>query len=385
MKDKNVVEVRDVYKSFKSYFDKSHILKERILQRKRGQYEERQILRGISFSVGKGEAVGLIGCNGCGKSTMLKLLNRIIYPDSGEIYTEGRISSLLELGAGFHPDLSGYENIYLNAAVFGLTRREIDRRMDEIVRFSELKDYMRNPIRTYSSGMYMKLAFSVAINVDADILLIDEILGVGDVNFQKKCFEKLMEIKRQNTTIILVSHSMDQVERICDRSIWIADGKVCEEGIPAQVHRRYLASMEDRRLLQRECEEEERRRVRELVERERGNRKREKLQLEVRLETERQKDLLERAARERQRQESLLRETDESQLYRRDAERLELVVKEKNLEIQRLDSVIRQKELEKQSILHEKDGEILRLEREIARKQEENQRLSARLLEMEGL
>ena len=143
--------------------------------------EERNVLNGISFTVKKGEAIGLIGHNGCGKSTTLKLLTKIMYPDGGTIEMQGRVSSLIELGAGFHPDMSGRENININASIFGLSKKEIERRLDDIISFSELEEFVDNPVRTYSSGMYMRLAFSVAINVDADILLIDEILAVGEI------------------------------------------------------------------------------------------------------------------------------------------------------------------------------------------------------------
>lgn len=163
----NVIEVTDVKKYFKVYYDRGITLKDRILSRGRSRYEKREVLKGISFSVKKGEAVGLIGKNGCGKSTTLKLLSKIIYPNEGSVELQGRVSSLLELGAGFHPDMSGKENIYMNAAVFGLTRKEIDARIDSIIKFSELEEFIDNPVRTYSSGMYMRLAFSVAINVDA--------------------------------------------------------------------------------------------------------------------------------------------------------------------------------------------------------------------------
>lgn len=160
------------------------------------------------------------------------MLTKIIYPDTGSIEMCGRVSSLLELGAGFHPDMSGRENIYTNASIFGLTKKEIDARLDDIIAFSELEDYIDNPVRTYSSGMYMRLAFAVAINVDADILLIDEILAVGDANYQAKCFNKLREIKADGTTIVIVSHSLGQIEQICDRSIWIKDGLIEAEGTP---------------------------------------------------------------------------------------------------------------------------------------------------------
>ena len=173
MKPENAIEVNHVTKSFKVYLDKGRTLKEKILFQNRRKYERRTVLDGISFEVKKGEAIGLIGQNGCGKSTTLKLLTRIMYPDSGTIEMAGRVSSLIELGAGFHPDMSGRQNIYINASIFGLNRKEIDARLNDIISFSELEEFIDNPVRTYSSGLYMRLAFSVAINVDADILLID--------------------------------------------------------------------------------------------------------------------------------------------------------------------------------------------------------------------
>ena len=244
----NAIIVSDVKKKFKIYYDKSTSLKERLLFKERNRHEDRWVLKGVSFNVKKGEAIGIIGKNGCGKSTLLKLLTKIIYPNGGSIQVNGRVSSLIELGAGFHPDMSGRENIYTNASIFGLTRKEISMRLDKIIKFSELEDFIDNPIRTYSSGMYMRLAFSVAINVDADVLLIDEILAVGDVNFQTKCFEKLKEIKAKGTTIIIVSHSLGQIEQICDRTIWIEDGFIKEVGVPKFVHEHYLNTMEEKRL-----------------------------------------------------------------------------------------------------------------------------------------
>lgn len=243
MKPENAIEVENITKQFKVYMDKGHTLKEKMLFSKRRKYEERKVLNGISFEVKKGEAVGLIGHNGCGKSTTLKLLSKIMYPDSGNIRMKGRVSSLIELGAGFHLDMSGRENIYINASIFGLTRSEIDKRIDDIIAFSELEEFIDNPVRTYSSGMYMRLAFSVAINVDADILLIDEILAVGDANFQSKCFNKLREIKASGTTIVIVSHSLGQIEQICDRSIWIDSGEIREEGSPREIALFYLDYM----------------------------------------------------------------------------------------------------------------------------------------------
>lgn len=243
MKPENAIEVKNITKNFKVYLDKGSTIKEKVLFKKRRRYENREVLKGISFEVKKGEAIGLIGHNGCGKSTTLKLLTKIMYPDSGTIEMKGRVSSLLELGAGFHPDLSGRENIYINASIFGLTKKEIDQRLEDIIAFSELEEFIDNPVRTYSSGMYMRLAFAVAINVDADILLIDEILAVGDVAFQAKCFNKLREIKANGTTIVIVSHSLSQIEQICDRSIWIHEGRIKEDGIPRIVDPKYMAYM----------------------------------------------------------------------------------------------------------------------------------------------
>lgn len=256
MNPENAVEVHEITKKFKVYYDKGHTLKEKTLFRRRRAYEERKVLNGISFEVKKGEAVGLIGHNGCGKSTTLKLLTKIMYPDTGTIEMQGRVSSLIELGAGFHPDLSGRENIYINASVFGLTKKEIDDHLHEIIAFSELEEFIDNPVRTYSSGMYMRLAFSVAIHVKADILLIDEILAVGDANFQAKCFERLREIKAEGITIVLVSHSLSQIEQICDRSIWLDRGIIKGCGTPREVHPVYLDHMGRKRKTRTEQEKE---------------------------------------------------------------------------------------------------------------------------------
>ena len=243
IKQEDVIVVDQVRKNFKVYLDKGQSFKERLLFRSRSRHENRQVLDGISFTVKRGEAVGLIGHNGCGKSTTLKLLTRILYPDSGSIMIKGRVSSLIELGAGFHPDMSGRENIYTNASIFGLTKKEIDERLEKIIAFSELEEFIDNPVRTYSSGMYMRLAFSVAINVDADVLLIDEIVSVGDANFQAKCFRKLKEIKAKGTTIVIVSHALGQIEQICERSIWIHDGKIRAEGPAREVDLEYMEFM----------------------------------------------------------------------------------------------------------------------------------------------
>ncbi|HAG14294.1 MAG TPA: sugar ABC transporter ATP-binding protein, partial [Ruminococcus sp.] len=243
------IEIKNLTKSFRVYADQGHSLKEKALSARRRHYEKRMVLNDISLTVQKGEAIGLVGKNGCGKSTLLKLMSRILYPDSGSVKLEGRVSSLIELGAGFHPDMTGRENIFTNASIFGLTHKEIEEQLDEIIEFSEMQEFIDNPVRTYSSGMYMRLAFSVAIHVGADILLIDEILAVGDAAFQAKCFERLMEIKGSGTTIVIVSHSMAQLERICDRTVWIESGKVRMEGAPNEVHPMYLDFMGQRRQL----------------------------------------------------------------------------------------------------------------------------------------
>ena len=239
-KNDNVIEVIDMSKSFKSFYDKPSTLKERLVFWNKKKNDERTVLKNINLNIHKGETVALIGTNGSGKSTLLKLMTKIIYPTSGKVSTEGKLTSLLELGAGFHPDFTGRENIYFNASIFGLSHSEIEKRVDEIIEFSELGEFIDSPIRTYSSGMYMRLAFSIAINVDAEILLIDEILAVGDQHFQEKCFAKLNELKNSEKTIVIVTHSLDQVKKLCNRAIWIYDGEVRMDGNPDKVVEDYL-------------------------------------------------------------------------------------------------------------------------------------------------
>ena len=234
------IEVKNVTKKFKIYYDKPNTLKERIVFWKNNKTEERTVLENINININKGDTVALIGVNGSGKSTLLKLLTKIIYPTKGEIITRGKLTSLLELGAGFHDDFTGRENIYFNASIFGLTRSEIEKKIDDIIEFSELEEFIDNPVRTYSSGMYMRLAFSIAINVEAEILLIDEILAVGDQHFQDKCFNKLEELKKSDKTIVIVSHSLDSIRKLCNRAIWINKGHVEMDGKAADVIEEYL-------------------------------------------------------------------------------------------------------------------------------------------------
>ena len=240
MENNYSIEVQDVYKTFNVYLDKANSLKERLVRGWKNKTEERVVLKDINIEIAKGETVALIGVNGSGKSTLLKLMTKIIYPNKGTLKTYGKLTSLLELGAGFHPDFTGRENIYFNAAIFGLTKKEIDERLQDIIEFSELGDFIDSPVRTYSSGMYMRLAFSVAINVDAEILLIDEILAVGDQHFQDKCFAKLEELAKSNMTIVIVSHSLDYVKKLCNRAIWINEGVVARDGKCSDVIDEYL-------------------------------------------------------------------------------------------------------------------------------------------------
>ena len=240
MKNDVAITIKNMSKDFIIYADKANTLKERIVRFSNNKKEVRHILKNINLEIKKGETVALIGVNGSGKSTLLKLITKIIYPTSGSIKVKGKLASLLELGAGFHPDFSGRENIYFNASIFGLTKSEIDSRLDDIIAFSELGSFIDTPVRTYSSGMYMRLAFSVAINVDADIILIDEILAVGDQRFQEKCMNKMQELKKMGKTMVFVSHSKEAVEFLCDRSVWIHEGEIRKDGKTKDVLAEYI-------------------------------------------------------------------------------------------------------------------------------------------------
>lgn len=232
--------VNNVSKIFYVFMDKANSLKEKMLFWKRNKRETREVIKDINLTIKNGEAVALIGVNGSGKSTLLKLMTKIIYPTKGEIVTNGKLTSLLELGAGFHPDFSGRENIYFNASIFGLTKKQIDARLEEIIEFSELRDFIDNPVRTYSSGMFMRLAFAVAINVDADILLVDEILSVGDQHFQEKCLNKMKELKAQGKTMVFVTHSLGSARELCDRAVWLNKGHIQLDGDVNEVIDEYL-------------------------------------------------------------------------------------------------------------------------------------------------
>ena len=240
MENEDRIIINHVYKTFNIYMDKANSLKEKMLFWNRNRREKREVLNDINLTIKNGEAVALIGVNGSGKSTLLKLMTKIIYPNKGKIITNGKLTSLLELGAGFHQDFSGRENIYFNAAIFGLTKKEIDNRIEDIIKFSELGDYIDNPVRTYSSGMYMRLAFAIAINVDAEILLIDEILAVGDQHFQEKCLAKMKELKEQGKTMVFVTHDMNTVKQFCTRAVWLCNGVIKMDGMPDEVIEEYI-------------------------------------------------------------------------------------------------------------------------------------------------
>lgn len=238
--NQTAIQVRNVTKKFRVHLNKNTTLKEKILYRKRSLHEEYLALQDVSLDIKKGSTVGLIGVNGSGKSTLLKIMSKILYPDSGQVIIQGRVSSLLELGAGFHPDFSGRENIFMNGALLGLSTREIRNKLDEIIEFAELDDFIDQPVRSYSSGMYMRLAFSVAVAIDPEILLIDEILAVGDAAFQAKCMSRIKQLKAQGKTIIMVTHDMGAVERFCDTAVWIHKSKLYRVGEPVACIQEYL-------------------------------------------------------------------------------------------------------------------------------------------------
>lgn len=234
------IKVEGVSKAFRVHTEKNPTLKEKVIYARRAKYREFVALRDVSVSIQKGTTVGLLGVNGSGKSTLLKLISKILYPDTGSIHVRGKVSSLLELGAGFHPDFTGLENIFLNGSLMGLSKKEIQYKLDEIIDFSELGDFIREPIRSYSSGMYMRLAFSVAVAVDPEVLLIDEILAVGDAAFQAKCMDRLRWLQNQNRTIVIVTHDTGAVERFCDRAVWLNNSRLVMDGDPSDCVQRYL-------------------------------------------------------------------------------------------------------------------------------------------------
>lgn len=238
------VRVDDVSKRFRLYHERNQTLKSAILRGKTSRHEDFWALENITFDVAQGSTHGLIGSNGSGKSTLLKCLAKIYWPTSGTIEYRGRMASLLEVGSGFHLELSGRENIYLNGSILGMSRKEIDKKFDEIVDFSGVERFLDQPVKNYSSGMYVRLGFSIAIHVDPDILVVDEVLSVGDEEFQRKSFQKFLEFKEQGKTIILVTHAMPVIEQLCDQVSWINSGKLMMTGKASEVVSSYKASVD---------------------------------------------------------------------------------------------------------------------------------------------
>ncbi|TET48336.1 MAG: ABC transporter ATP-binding protein [Actinomycetota bacterium] len=254
-KDDIAVDIRSVSKIYRIYHEKSPSLKNTIIRGRRTTFEEFLALDDISFSIKHGQTIGLIGPNGSGKSTLLKLISNIIRPTRGEIVVNGPLSALLELGAGFHPDLTGKENIYINAAILGMRKRDIDAKLDDIIKFSELEKFIDTPVKNYSSGMYMRLGFSVAINVNPDILLVDEVLAVGDQAFQAKCYKVIYDFMKRGKTIIIVSHDLETIADLCSSVVFLRNGKIQEMGKPLETvskYRAYVEEIEKKRIIEQQ-------------------------------------------------------------------------------------------------------------------------------------
>ena len=239
------IELLGVSKAYKVFQKKHTTLKETIIRRGRAEYDLHPVLDRVDLVVPQGQSLGIIGRNGAGKSTILKVIAGLVTPDAGSVTVRGRVSTLLELGAGFQGDYTGEENIYLYAALMGLGHRYVKERFDDIVEFSGIRPYINNMVKTYSSGMYMRLAFAVAVNVDPDLLIIDEVIAVGDQAFQQKSFERTADLRRRGKTIIVVSHDLTSIQRFCDRAIWIENGKIAADGAPPEVVARYVEVVGD--------------------------------------------------------------------------------------------------------------------------------------------
>ncbi len=236
------IRLKDITKSYNMYAKPSDRFREALNPFKKSYHDVFYALKNVNVEIKKGEMIGFVGENGSGKSTMLKIITGVLTPTSGTMEIEGKISALLELGSGFNPEYSGYENIYLNGMVLGFSREEVDEMVDDIIEFADIGDHIYQPVKTYSSGMFVRLAFAVAINVNPDILIVDEALAVGDLEFQLKCMEKFTEIKNSGKTILFVSHDISSIRRFCDRSYWLKNGEVVEYGDPVP-SRRLLATL----------------------------------------------------------------------------------------------------------------------------------------------
>ncbi|HOM71380.1 MAG TPA: ABC transporter ATP-binding protein [Armatimonadota bacterium] len=239
----SAIELQGLKKSFRLVHGQAGSIKALLLSFKRRKPEELMALKGVDLSIAKGETLAVIGRNGSGKSTMLGIVGRIYKPTSGKVIVHGRVSALLELGAGFHPELTGIENIYLNGAILGIKTRDMKSKVDEIVRFAELEKFIDTPIKGYSKGMVMRLGFAIAVQVDPDILLVDEVLAVGDEAFQAKCYEKISEFQRLGKTIVFVSHDLPAVRRVASRVVWLDKGVIRMDGPTGQVVDAYMAGV----------------------------------------------------------------------------------------------------------------------------------------------
>lgn len=246
MRSGAAIAITGIRKSFVLSHSGAASLKTALLWWKRKRVEKLEVLRGLDLEIRHGECVALVGRNGAGKSTLLSLISRIYKPTEGEIVVDGRIAPLLELGAGFHPDLTGLENILYNGMILGLTRKEVNERTPAIVEFAELESHIDSPVRTYSSGMLARLGFSIAAHVDADILIVDEVLAVGDYSFEKKCYDFIDSFRARGGTILFVSHNPDAVRRVSDRVVWLAKGEVRMDGGVEEVLSAYLEAGDDR-------------------------------------------------------------------------------------------------------------------------------------------
>ena len=241
----NAIAVEGLGKKFRLMQDRNWTLKATLLAGHRTRYEEFWALRDVSFEIPTGETFGIVGGNGSGKSTLLKVLAGILRADEGSAVARGRLSALLELGAGFHPELTGRENVYLNGSILGFTSREIRNLFDDIVEFAELEQFIDEPVRNYSSGMYMRLGFSVAIHVEPEILLVDEILAVGDLTFQKRCLDRFARLRDEGRTVVVVSHDLDMIGRLCDSSVWINKGELASVGSSSSVLEDFISHDEN--------------------------------------------------------------------------------------------------------------------------------------------
>lgn len=258
------IKIENLSKVYKLYDKPVDRLKESFSLSKKSRHKNYYALNDVSLEVKKGEILGIVGTNGSGKSTILKIITGVLTPTSGKVRIEGKISALLELGAGFNPEYTGLQNIYLNGTMMGYSKEEIDKKIEDIVEFADIGDFINQPVKTYSSGMFARLAFAVSINVDPDILIVDEALSVGDTRFQKKCYRKMEELKKRKT-IILVTHDIGVISKFCDRVAWIERGILKEVGEPLEIAKKYTAYIMQSQLQHEELEQCEKKKAKMII------------------------------------------------------------------------------------------------------------------------